>query len=336
MEALRHQGAGGIDRQGLGGTAVAVLEVDLELDRREIRDLQALQAWDPLPQESPRADRYQLLGPAAGHLVLQQEVYLPRQELPAQLDRQIVGGASGDQSAQGFPVEADHHHLGPAVLEQAAPTDRLDDEVGAVAVEDQAVRLLAGDGAAHLQGLAEAPETEETDAVLPLGHEPQALLGGEGTLAAVADVGGDVAQGFGTVELRDHPLAVVEDPEAGDLPLAHPGDADRTGARVQAVLHQLRQGLARVGLGEGEPADELERVVDLDLAAHHVLVPAPLAPAALPAARSLGCLGALGGRVAEEVRWSFRHGRQGSTASRAGEGLPAPPRGRTGPCQSLS
>jgi hypothetical protein len=41
---------------------------------------------------------------------------------------------------------------------------------------------LAGNGGADLQGLAEAPEAQQPDAVLPLRQEPQAFLRREAAL----------------------------------------------------------------------------------------------------------------------------------------------------------
>ena len=48
--------------------------------------------------------------------------------------------------------------------------------------------------------------------------------------------------------------------------LAHAGDADPARLRVDRVLHELRQGLAGIGLRAGQPADELEGIGRLQTA----------------------------------------------------------------------
>ena len=78
-------------------------------------------------------------------------------------------------------------------------------------------------------------------------------------------MGRDVTKSIGPFELRNYPLAVVLDLQAGDALLAHPDDADVPCVRIQAVLHQLREGLSRIGLAKGEPAHELEGIVDPDV-----------------------------------------------------------------------
>ena len=47
----------------------------------------------------------------------------------------------------------------------------LDLELRPIAVKNQAVGVLAGNVRADFEHVAEAPETEEPDAVLPLGHQ---------------------------------------------------------------------------------------------------------------------------------------------------------------------
>jgi hypothetical protein len=166
-------------------------------------------------------------------------------------------------------VQIDDDDLGPALVERQAAPQRLDHVVGTVAMQDQPVGPMPGEGAAQLEHLAQAPEAQQPDAVLPLRHQLQPLLRRQVALAAVADVGRDVSQRLGAVELRDHALAVVPDPQAHLALDALAGDADLSGAGVEAVLHQLGERLAGIGLAQRQPADELERIVDLEPSLGH-------------------------------------------------------------------
>jgi hypothetical protein len=90
----------------------------------------------------------------------------------------------------------------------------------------------------------------------------------------VADVLGEVAERFLAAHFRDDAVAVVVDDEA-EVPLdALAGHRDSRRAGVDAVLDQLRDRLARVGLAAGEPADEVEGIVRLEREARPLLRPA--------------------------------------------------------------
>ena len=73
----------------------------------------------------------------------------------------------------------------------------------------------------------------------------------------------------GMILFWDHPLAVVPDSQAGRLLDSNPRHADGVGAGVKAVLDQLGQGLARVGLAQRQPTDQLERIVNPELPRVH-------------------------------------------------------------------
>jgi hypothetical protein len=205
------------------------------------------------------------------HAVLDHEIDLARQELATKLGREVVGGAPPDQGREGFAVETGDDDLRPALVQREASADRFDHVVGAVAAQDQPVRTVSGDRAAHLEHLPQAPVSEQPDPVLTLGHERQPLLRRKLPLAAVADVRGDVLQRLEPGQVGDDPLAVVPDAEARPPALAHPRDPHTVRAGVQTVLHELRERLARIGLTVGEPADELERIVRPDLSADDIL-----------------------------------------------------------------
>jgi hypothetical protein len=84
-------------------------------------------------------------------------------------------------------------------------------------------------------------------------------------LSRVTDVGGDVAERLLARQRREDAFAVVTDDEAKlalDTLAAH---RDVLGSRVERVLHELRDGLARVGLATREPAYELEGVGRFEL-----------------------------------------------------------------------
>jgi hypothetical protein len=154
-------------------------------------------------------------------------------------------------------------HLGPAVAERQVPTQRLDRVVGAVTVEDKPARRLSLDSGAHFERLTKAPEAEEPDAVLAPRHQREPFLRGERALAAVADVRRDVAQRVGATHLGDHAVATVEDAQAGRAAVSEADQVDAAGIRIEAVLDELGERLAWVGLTEGDPTDELEGVVRL-------------------------------------------------------------------------
>ena len=78
-------------------------------------------------------------------------------------------------------------------------------------------------------------------------------------------MGRDVAKGVGPLELGNHALAIVLDLQAGNALLAYANETDVAGVRVQAVLDELRERFSRIGLAQGEPAHELERIVDAHL-----------------------------------------------------------------------
>ena len=80
----------------------------------------------------------------------------------------------------------------------------------------------------------------------------------------MTDMSGDVAKRFGTAELRDDALTVVHDLETGLFVLANSGDVDPAGAGIQAVLNELGERLAGIGLAHGQPANKLERVMDAE------------------------------------------------------------------------
>ncbi len=78
----------------------------------------------------------------------------------------------------------------------------------------------------------------------------------------MADMGGDVAQRLLPRELRNDPFAVVEDLQARSSLLANASNTNMPSPGIEAILHELGQGLARVGLTQREPADELEGIVN--------------------------------------------------------------------------
>ena len=240
-------------------------EIDLELHRSMAGNRHRAQSLETLAEKPRRLDPELLGGASPGHLVLDRDLDRAHQKLPAQLRRQVVGRSPGADRRRGLFREADHHDLGEVILEGELPAERLDLVLGPLAIQDEPVGLLTRHRGANLEHLSEAPETEKPDPVLALGHEMKPFRRGERSFAAVADMSRDVAESIGSFEIRNHPLAVVLDLQARDALLAHADDADVAGVRVEAVLDELRQGLSRVRLAQGEPADELESIVNPDL-----------------------------------------------------------------------
>jgi hypothetical protein len=130
--------------------------------------------------------------------------------LPAQLGGQIVGNAPRAQAEEGGTVQFVDDDLGVALAERETAAQPLDLVARRVLEHAQHVRGLTRSLAAHLHDLADRPEAEQPDAVLPLEHELAPLLRGQVALARVADMGGDVGERFGAIHLRDDAVAVVE------------------------------------------------------------------------------------------------------------------------------
>jgi hypothetical protein len=238
--------------------------MNLELHRGMARDRDSAQSLEPLAEKPRRLDPKHLGRASPRHLVLDRDLDRPHQKLAAELRREVVRSPPGADRRRGFLPEADHHDLREAFLERELSAERLDLVLGPIAIQDEPVGLLTRHRGTNLEHLPETPEAEKPDSVLALGHEMKPLPRSERALAAVADVGRDVAKSVGSVELGDDTFAVVLDLQARDALLPHPDDADVAGVRVQAVLDQLREGLSRIGLAQGEPPHQLERVVDAD------------------------------------------------------------------------
>jgi hypothetical protein len=126
----------------------------------------------------------------------------------------------------------------------------------------------------NLELVAEGPEAEEADAVLPLQQQLTTLLRREVALPRVADVGSHVRKGLGTQEIRNDALAVVQHPERRHPALTDPRDRDPPCSGVQRILHQLGEGFPGISLRAREPADELERIGGARSSGPHLALPA--------------------------------------------------------------
>jgi hypothetical protein len=69
----------------------------------------------------------------------------------------------------------------------------------------------------------------------------------------MSNVGRDGAQRLVAGALRHDPVAVVADDQRRSAPEPPPLDPHLPRVRVQGVLHQLRDGLARIALAAREP-----------------------------------------------------------------------------------
>ena len=87
-----------------------------------------------------------------------------------------------------------------------------------------------------------------------------AFLGAEAALSRAPDVRRDVAERILAAETRQDALAVVADGERRTAAQPPPRNDDVARVRVDGVLDQLRDRLARVRLRPGQPADEIERI----------------------------------------------------------------------------
>ncbi|HET8539743.1 MAG TPA: hypothetical protein VFL83_07710 [Anaeromyxobacter sp.] len=108
--------------------------------------------------------------------------------------------------------------------------------------------------------MADRPEAEQAHAVLSRDDESPALLRREVPLAGRAYVGRHEPKRLLATEGRQNALAVVANDQRGPAAQAPPFHRHVAGARIDRVLHELGDGLARVRLRAGEPADEIERV----------------------------------------------------------------------------
>jgi len=152
-------------------------EIDLQPDRRVARHLDGTDPLQPLAEKAQRLDRDDLLRPTARHAVLDDQVHRAGEELTAQLRGEVVGGAAADESAHRLAMDSGDDDLGPSLVDGEPTVETLDPVVGAIAVEHQAERRLAGHRGAHLQHFTQAPEAEQPDAVLALRHQLEPFLG---------------------------------------------------------------------------------------------------------------------------------------------------------------
>ena len=121
-----------------------------------------------LPGATAKAD--QLLRTSPGYLVFHEKVELATQELTAELGGQKICRSARHQRPRRLLAQAQDDDLGPQALEELALAQRLDLEVGFVPIEDQSIGLLPRHGTANLEFLSQAPEAQETDSILALGH----------------------------------------------------------------------------------------------------------------------------------------------------------------------
>src|SRR6266852_3023077 len=107
------------------------------------------------------------------------------------------------------------------------------------------------------------PEAQETDAELTL--QSLRTLRLQAPLDGVAHVGGDVVEVRLAVGVPAHALAVVLDAQIMLSLVLAAGDDYRLGARVDAVLDQLCDGLERIALRERD--DRVPVIADAEVAA---------------------------------------------------------------------
>jgi len=105
-----------------------------------------------------------------------------------------------------------------------------------------------------------APESEQTHAVLPGDDLPGPLLRGQAALARVADVCGEVAQRLLAGQLGDDAFAVVVDGEQGQASMPSAGNPDLRRLGIERVLDELGHRFSRIALASRKPADEIERI----------------------------------------------------------------------------
>jgi len=138
----------------------------------------------------------------------------------------------------------------------------IEEQLGPLLLLDHAKHpdVSSTDAGPDLHAVADRPEPEQSDAVLAGDDLVMTLPRRQAPLAGVADVRGYRAQRRLAGQLRDNPFTVVADQERGcpTHPAALNHHAPRV--RVERVLDQLRNRLARVTLTAGEPSDEVERI----------------------------------------------------------------------------
>jgi len=115
------------------------------------------------------------------------------------------------------------------------------------------IGAMIGAGRGHNQGLADSPKAQQADAKLAL-HAGRVTLRLEVSFDRVANVGGNVLKIRQAVGRSRDAFPVILDRQILTAMLSATGDRDCLGVRVDAVFHELRDGLERVALREGDNA----------------------------------------------------------------------------------
>jgi hypothetical protein len=157
-------------------------------------------------------------------------------------------------------VQLGHHDLGEGLRRTDLRRKLVERDAPLVLDQAEHVDARAGHAGADLHPVADRPEPEQPDAVLPGDDQAVTLLGAEAALSRAADVRRDVAQRLVALEAGEDALSVVPDRDRRTATHPPPGDDDVAGVRVDRVLHQLGDRLAWVRLRPRQPADEIERV----------------------------------------------------------------------------
>ena len=128
------------------------------------------------------------------------------------------------------------------------------------------IGTLVGAGRGHRQCVADGPKAQESDTELALQAIAPALCL-QVALDRVANVRGDVLEVRQPFVVTRDAVAVILDREVVRAILAAARDDDRSGARVDAVFHELGDGLERVALRERDDPDRIPVVADPEFAA---------------------------------------------------------------------
>ena len=214
----------------------------------------------PLAGERPRRDGEPLLREPARHRIADLHLGPGREDGPAQLGGEVLREPPPGERARRGLVQLGHHDLRVRLGRADLGRVLLHRDARVVLDEPERMHQGAHDARADLHPVPDGPEPEEPDAVLAGDHEPPALVGAELALLGAADVGGDESERLLATEPGQHALPVVAHHQGGAAAQPPALDGDVVRVRVDRVLHELRHRLSRIGLGAGEPADEVEGV----------------------------------------------------------------------------
>jgi hypothetical protein len=169
----------------------------------------------------------------ARHAVVDHELDLAREQLTAQLARQVRCQPPRLQLAERGLVQSQDRDLGEGGLEHGPGTQWRDLGVARILAQTQQESIGPFGACTDLHEASDAPEAEQSDAVLAQHHQLLTLGERQPALVGLTNGRGDALQGLATIELGKNAKTVVADRDRALTTLGPPGDGDVRGPRVE-------------------------------------------------------------------------------------------------------